>query len=320
MTTTLLSVKVARVVDEAIDIKSFTLVSMDGRPLPAFTPGSHVDVHVGGVVRQYSLCGDPADTGTYLIAVKKESASRGGSDAMHHRVRVGDRLGISLPRNHFALRREASFHLLVGGGIGITPLLAMAKHLAATGGNFMLHYFSRSREHAAFLDVLAGPQFNGKVVCHYGLDASAVAARLGELLAARSHGAHLYYCGPSPFMHQIKAVSAQAWPPECVHMEHFAADPAAPCGPQASFEVTLARSGGTYRVAPDQSIAEVLVAHGIDVATSCEQGVCGTCVTRVLEGVPDHRDLFLTEKERHTGEQMMLCVSRSKSERLVLDL
>jgi vanillate O-demethylase ferredoxin subunit len=321
MTSNTLLVKVERIVDEATDIKSFRLVSADGHPLPAFTPGSHVDVHIGGgLIRQYSLCGATTDTGSYLIAVKKEAVSRGGSDAMHHRIQVGDQLSISAPRNHFGLQPDAAFHLLVGGGIGITPLLGMARHLAASGANFALHYFSRSLEHAAFHNVFSAREFSGKVACHYALDVDAVAAQLTELLAIRPAGAHLYYCGPLPFMRQIEAVSAAAWPADSVHMEHFAADPAQPAGVQDEFEVTLARSGGTYRIAPDQSITEALAAHGIIVATSCEQGVCGTCLTPVLEGTPDHRDLFLTQGEQQACDQMALCVSRSKSARLVLDL
>jgi vanillate O-demethylase ferredoxin subunit len=321
MKSTTIQVQVKQVMHEASDIKSFELGFADGSCLPPAKPGSHIDVHVGdGIVRQYSLCNGPNDTCSYLIAVKKEAASRGGSLGMHERIRVGDTLTISIPRNHFALAPHAARHLLIGAGIGITPLLSMARHLLATGSAFQMHYFSRSVEHAAFHALLSSPQFAGRVVFHLGLDPEAVRATLQGVLAQRARDAHLYLCGPGPFMDQVRAQAAPAWPDDAVHLEYFAADQALLAGPKEGFEVTLARSGGTYAVPESESIVEVLARHGIEVPVSCEQGVCGTCITGVLDGVPDHRDMFLSQAEKHSCKQMALCVSRALSSRLVLDL
>ena len=316
-----LLVHVNKIVDEAIDIKSFELVSADGQLFPSFTPGSHIDVHIAfGLIRAYSLCNGPDNTQSYLIAVKKEAASRGGSHAMHEKIKVGDTLLIGVPRNHFSLIPQAKRHLLLGGGIGITPLLSMARHLLESGGDFELHYFSRSVKHTAFHAVFSGPEFKDKVVFHHALEADAVRACLRELLESRPEGAHLYLCGPKFFMDEVQAAAAAAWPAQAVHLEHFAADPMALAGPQGAFEVRLARSGGTYAIPEGQSIVDVLAQHGIQIEVSCEQGVCGTCMTGVVSGTPDHRDVFLSPEEKAGGDVMLPCVSRCKSPQLVLDL
>ncbi|MDB5951475.1 MAG: oxidoreductase/oxygenase, vanB family [Massilia sp.] len=316
-----IEVQVKRAAHEASDIKLFELGYADGSRLPPFEPGSHIDVHVAdGILRQYSLCNGPDDTCSYLIAVKKEAASRGGSLGMHERIKVGDTLTISVPRNNFALSPHAARHLLIGAGIGITPLLSMGRHLMATGSQFELHYFSRSVGHAAFHALLSSPEFAGKVVFHLGLDPDGVRAALQTLLAQRTPDAHLYLCGPGPFMDQVRAQAAAAWPDDAVHLEYFAADQSLLAAPTEGFEVTLARSGRTYAVPESESIVEVLARHGIEVPVSCEQGVCGTCITNVLEGVPDHRDMFLSESEKKSCKQMALCVSRALTPKLVLDL
>ncbi|MFO1310346.1 MAG: PDR/VanB family oxidoreductase [Burkholderiales bacterium] len=316
-----LTVRVARVHDEAIDVRSFELRAADGGSLPSYAPGSHVDVHVApGIVRQYSLCGDPRESDRYLIAVKREPASRGGSVAMHERVNEGTTLRIGAPRNNFALAAGASHHLLVAGGIGITPILAMARHLLAAGASFQLVYFSRSIAHTAFHGLLSGPGYAGRVTFHYALEPEQVRAYLRKLLWLRAEGAHLYLCGPKPFMDVVETIAAPTWPPDAVHVEHFAADPASLAGPRESFVVKLARHGGEFTIPEGRSIIEVLAEHGVAVETSCEQGVCGTCVTGVLEGEPDHRDIFFTEAEKRANDRMTVCVSRAKSARLVLDL
>jgi len=316
-----LTVTVRAVRDEALDVRSFELVAAEGGALPPFTPGSHIDVEVApGIVRQYSLCNDPRETDRYLIAVKREPASRGGSAGMHERVRAGDRLTIGEPRNNFALAADASHHLLIAGGIGITPLLAMAQHLLATGASFQLVYFSRSIAHTAFRDVLSAPEYRGRVTFHYALEPEQVRAYLRKLLWEHSPGAHLYLCGPRPFMDLVETTAAPTWAPSSVHLEYFAADPAALAGPSEGFIVKLARHGGEFNVPEGRTIIEVLAENGIDVDTSCEQGVCGTCITGVLEGEPDHRDVFLTDEEKRAGDRMTICVSRAKSARLVLDL
>ena len=316
-----LTVQVRNIQDEAIDIKSFELVSADGAPLPAFVAGSHIDVFIGeGLIRQYSLCNGPGPTASYLIAVKNEAASRGGSRAMHERIKIGDVLQISAPRNNFALTSAAKRHVLVGGGIGITPLLSMARHLLAEGADFEINYFSRSIKHTAFHALLSSPEFSGKVAFHYAIEPGAIKAYLRNLLWERPADAHLYLCGPGPFMDQVQDTAAATWPPQAIHLEYFAADPAALAGPQDAFEVTLARSGGTYTIPEGRSIVEVLAKHGIQIDVSCEQGVCGTCLTGVLEGTPDHKDVYLDDAEKKACDKMTPCVSRSLSPKLVLDL
>jgi vanillate O-demethylase ferredoxin subunit len=316
-----LTVRVAAIRDEALDVRSFALVPADARPLPAFSAGSHIDVHVApGLVRQYSLCNDPAETGRYQIAVKREADSRGGSQGMHERVREGALLTISPPRNNFALSPAARHHLLIAGGIGITPLLAMARQLARTGGEFALVYFSRSIAHTAFHDLLSAPEFRSRVSFHYALEPEQVRAYLRKVLWTRPPEGHLYLCGPRPFMDLVEATAAPTWPPSAVHLEYFSADPASLAGPREGFLVKLARHGGEFEIAEGRTIIEVLAEHGVTVETSCEQGVCGTCLTGVLEGEPDHRDVFLTDAEKSANDRMTVCVSRAKTARLVLDL
>lgn len=316
-----LAVTVKRIKDEAAEIRSFELVSADGGMLPPFTPGSHIDVHLAdNLVRQYSLCNRPDERQSYLIAVKSEPASRGGSQAMHERVREGDTLDISKPRNNFPLVAGARHHLLVAGGIGVTPLLSMAKQLLAENASFSLQYFTRSIPHTAFHELLSRREFGSRVAFHYALEPDQVRAYLRRLLWTHAEGGHLYLCGPRPFMDLVEATAAPTWPPQCVHLEYFTADPASLAGARASFIVKLARSGGEYEIPPDKSIVQVLAEHGVTVETSCEQGVCGTCLTGLLEGQADHRDVFLTDEEKQVGDKVMPCVSRASSPYLLLDL
>jgi vanillate O-demethylase ferredoxin subunit len=316
-----IEVRVTRKADEAEGICSFELRAVDGRPLPAFCAGSHVDVHVpGGLVRQYSLCNDPAESHRYLIAVLKDPASRGGSAAMHERVQAGDTLAISAPKNHFALAHDAAEHLLLAGGIGITPLLCMAERLAVTGAAFTLHYATRSRARTAFADRIAASPFAARVRHHFDDGDAAQRLDLPRVLGAPRPGCHLYVCGPQGFMDAVLSTArAAGWPEAQLHWEFFGAAPVDTAG-DGSFEVQLASSGRVIVVARDQSVTQALEAAGVIVPTSCEQGVCGTCVTRVLAGVPDHRDLFLTPDEQAAGDQFTPCCSRAKSPRLVLDL
>ena len=315
-----LAVRVANIRDEALDIKSFELVSAQGDTLPAYSAGSHIAVHLNqGLTRQYSLCGALGASDRYLIAVKREPNSRGGSAAMHA-LKVGDILTIGTPRNNFPLHAAAPHHLLVAGGIGITPLLGMARELNATGASFDLQYFTRSIEHAPFHELLSQPQFRGKVKFHYALDPERVRAYLRKLLWHRPDQAHLYLCGPKPFMDLVEATAAPTWQPEAVHLEYFSADPASLSEQGEAFEIVIASTGAHYVVPPGKSIAQVLAENGTQVPTSCEQGVCGTCLTGVLDGEPDHRDVFLTDAEKRSGDRMMLCVSRARSPRITLDL
>jgi vanillate O-demethylase ferredoxin subunit len=318
-----LSVRVARKTQEATDICSLELVSTDGSALPGFSAGSHVDVHLpGGVVRQYSLCNDPAETHRYLIAVLRDPGSRGGSVAVHDAVKEGDELKISEPKNHFALAHEAQRSLLLAGGIGVTPILCMAERLAVTGADFEMHYATRSRDRMAFIERIQGSAFAGKVQFHFDDGAPEQRLDLQALLAQPQAGTHLYVCGPKGFMDAVLGTArAAGWGEAQLHWEFFSAgaDTAPRTGDEA-FEVQLASSGRVVVVPPDKTVVQALAEAGVEVLVSCEQGVCGTCLTRVLQGTPDHRDVYLTPEEQEANDQFTPCCSRAKSARLVLDL
>ena len=314
-------VRVGSVRAECLDVRMFELESVDGSPLPPFSAGSHIDVHMHeGLVRQYSLCNGPEETNRYRIAVKREAVSRGGSVHMHERVNEGDVLSVSVPRNNFRLHEGDGTVLLLAGGIGITPLLSMALHLNSEGRKYRLHYFARSVQHTAFHRRLSEEDFRGRVDFHYALEPHAVRGYLRRVLWHRDPDAELYLCGPRAFMDLVEEVAAATWPPQNIHLEYFSADPGALAGPRTTFRVRLARSGGEFAIPEDKSIVQVLSDHGHSVDTSCEQGVCGTCLTGVLDGIPDHRDVFLTDDERRDNDKMCVCVSRSLSDVLVLDL
>jgi vanillate O-demethylase ferredoxin subunit len=313
--------RVLAIRDETEEIKSFRFARVDGKPLKPFGPGAHISVQIpDGLTRQYSLINGPGERDAYHIAVKREPESRGGSRALHDRVTTGETLMIAGPRNHFPLERSAKHHVLLAAGIGITPLYSMAKHLVAEKASFELHYFTRSVKHTAFHEELSTPDFAGKVDFHYALDPESLRTYLHKLLRERRAGAHLYMCGPRPFMALVEEIAGAAWPPEAIHMEYFSADPLASSGPRTPFRVELARSRKAFDVPAEKSILEVLAQQGVNVVSSCAQGVCGTCITGLLGGDPDHRDAFLSEAERVACDKIMLCVSRAKSERLVLDL
>jgi len=316
-----IAVRVESIVSETEDVRLFKLVAAGHERLPKFTPGAHIDVHLGeGIVRQYSLCNGPSDTDHYLIGVKREAQSRGGSAALHERVREGDLLQVGAPRNNFELRETAAHYVLISGGIGITPILSMARHLLASGASFELHYFARSIQQTAFHAELSKPDYLGHVDLHYALEADAVRAKLRRILWERKPNAHLYLCGPRPFMDTVQEVATATWPPDAVHLEYFKADASALAAPTGSFTVRLARTGGDYLVAAEQSVVQALAQYGIYLDVSCEQGVCGTCLTGVLEGQPDHRDCFLTDDEKRSGDKLLPCVSRACTDFLVLDL
>lgn len=298
----------------ARDVLGFELVPADGRPLPVFEAGAHIDVHVpSGLVRQYSLYSDPA-SGQYAIAVKNEPAGRGGSNNMHTAVEVGSTLGISGPRNHFPLDAGAVHTVLVAGGIGITPVRAMLHTLEAQGRSWELHYCARSEMHAAFFDELR-ERFPAKV---HGYFSETPLLKVQELTSQLDSDAHLYCCGPAGLMQAVQdsAAPAQA---DRVHFEWFAA-PQGEHADNQTFEVELACSERVLQVPPERSILQVLREHGMDAPSSCEEGVCGSCETRVLQGQIDHRDLLLSPEERQSNRTMMICVSRAKCARLVLDL
>jgi len=303
----------------ADDIFSFHLVRADGASLPEFSAGAHIDVQLpNGLVRQYSIHSSPEDTLQYEIAVLLDPSSRGGSRAMHELLHEGTRVVISEPRNLFPLTPDAKRSLLFAGGIGVTPILCMAQRLNKLGSSFEMHYCSRSRSRAAFVDRIQASDCAEAVTRYYDDEGEKLNSKsvLGRYVA----GDHLYVCGPTGFLEFVLSEArALGWPEESLHREYFAAPIQKPS--QANtFEIRLASSGQSFVIPAESTVAEVLLEAGIDIPLSCEQGVCGTCLTRVLEGEPDHRDMFLTKEERVKNNQFTPCCSRSKSPVLVLDL
>ncbi|WP_050460938.1 PDR/VanB family oxidoreductase [Herbaspirillum autotrophicum] len=320
MSDTLLKVRVARKAVEALDIVSLELVATEGAGLPPFSAGSHVDLHLpNGISRQYSLCNDPTESHRYLLSILRDPASRGGSQAVHELVREGDELQISTPKNHFALVPEAEHSLLLAGGIGVTPILCMAERLAKTSASFEMHYCSRAPERTAFRARIGASPFADRVHFHFDSEGPQQRLALDVLLAQAAPGTHLYVCGPKGFMDAVLASArAKGWPEDRLHYEFFAG--AAPVTDGQAFEVRLASSGRTVAVPAGQSVVAALAQAGVHIPVSCEQGVCGTCLTRVLDGQPDHQDMYLTPDEQERNDQFLPCCSRSKSALLVLDL
>jgi vanillate monooxygenase ferredoxin subunit len=317
---TQLTVQVVRKQLEAEGIASFELARPDGAALPAFSAGSHVDVVLpNGLTRQYSLCNDANENHRYRIAVLRDPATRGGSAAMHDLVKEGDTIAISEPRNHFPLV-HAQRTLLLAGGIGVTPLLCMAQRLAALGADFEMHYCTRSPARTAFREEIAQSPFAARVQFHHDDGDAAQKLDAKTLLAQPEPGTHLYVCGPTGFIsHVVDTAKAAGWPAEQIHVEHFGAAPQDTSG-DGPFEVKLASSGKSVTVAAGQTVVQALAGIGVEVLTSCEQGVCGTCITRVLEGQCDHRDMYFTDEERAKNDQFTPCCSRAKTSVLVLDL
>ena len=317
---TQLILKVLRKFGETENISSFELAAVDGSPLPVFSAGSHIDVHLpNGMTRQYSICNDDAEQHRYRIAVLRDPETRGGSRAMHDDVHVGDLIPISAPRNHFPLI-QARRTLLVAGGIGVTPLLCMAYRLARAGADFHLHYCTRTVERTAFRHEIAASAFAGKVSFHHSDGPSDQKLDANALLARPMPGTHLYVCGPAGFIdHVTGAANACGWAADHIHQEHFGA-PVQDTSTDGDFQVRIASSGKTYRVPAGKTVVNVLHQHGIDILVSCEQGVCGTCITRVLQGECEHRDMYFTDDEKAANDQFTPCVSRARSEVLVLDI
>ncbi|TXS51838.1 PDR/VanB family oxidoreductase [Streptomyces sp. t39] len=302
---------VRRMTWEAEGVLSVEFAHPEGKPLPAWTPGAHLDVHVGGQIRQYSLCGDPQDPDVYRVGVLNEPSSRGGSRYVHTTLRPGQLVTVSAPRNHFALE-DAAGYVLVAGGIGITPLLAMAREAARRGVAWRLVYGGRSRASMAFTGELAA--LGGEIALvpqdelgHIDLDAA---------LADLPDGTLVYSCGPEPLLAAVE----ERCPAGALRLERFAAPVVERTGDDAAFEVECRTSGVTFAVGPDTSILEAAESAGLSVNSSCRDGICGSCETRVLDGTPDHRDFLLSEAEHAAGASMMICVSRCASGRLVLDL
>jgi vanillate O-demethylase ferredoxin subunit len=318
-----MKVRLIRKTEVARDILSFELADPAGAALPAFAAGAHIDVTpADGLVRQYSLCNDPRETHRYVLGVLRESTSRGGSTAMHA-LSEGALLDISEPRNHFPLVQDAAHSILLAGGIGVTPILCMAERLAHQGASFEMHYCTREPERAAFRERFDAPHLKPHSQLYFDTAPATERIDLARVLKALADHTHVYVCGPAGFIDFVLDTTRRlGWRSENVHREYFGA-PAANAAvhdTDGPFQVKLASSGRIVEVAATQTIVVALEAAGVTIATSCEQGVCGTCLTRVLEGEPDHRDVYLTDEERAANDQFLPCCSRSKSPLLTLDL
>ncbi|MEU3349579.1 PDR/VanB family oxidoreductase [Streptomyces sp. NPDC006700] len=312
-----LRLRVSALVWEAEGVVSVRLRRSDGGELPPWEPGAHVDLHLpGDLTRQYSLNGSPEDRSLWQVSVLREPASRGGSLAVHETLRPGQEVEVTGPRNRFRLV-DAPEYLFVAGGIGITPLLPMLDRATAAGARWTLLYGGRTRAGMAFLPRLAsyGERVLVRPQDEYGL------LDLEPFLGTPGEGTAIYCCGPEPLLTAVERLCAPL-PPGTLHTERFAAAPreAAATDADGEFEVVLQRTGRSVTVPAGTTILQALEEQGIDAANSCREGICGTCETKVVEGVPDHRDSLLSPEERAANDTMMICVGRARCPRLVLDL
>ena len=314
-----IDVRVAHRYRVAEDIICLELTPLSSPALPAFQPGAHIDIHLAsGAIRPYSLCGDPKSTDRYRLAILLDAAGRGGSREVHESLLEGSTLKIGMPRNAFPLVEGAAHSVLIAGGIGVTPLLAMAMSLRDSGLSFEFHYVTRSKSRAAFVNELIDccglPRFR-----LYSRDAQGgIGFSASSVIPPPEDGTHLYVCGPQRLIASVVATAKEkGWNDAHIHLEVFA-----PSTPRtgAAFRVVANRSNKSIDIGPEQTIADALLDAGIDVPLSCEAGICGTCITSVLEGIPEHRDSFLTDEEREQNQKMAVCCSRSRSSTLVLDI
>lgn len=321
MTDDLLQVRVAAKELLAPDIAGFTLVRADGGALPPFTPGAHIDVHTPrGCVRQYSLYEPDTANHYYRIGVLREAQSRGGSVSLFDETLVGQTFAIGQPRNHFPLQSDAAHSVLFAGGVGITPVICMARALAAEGRSFELHYCGASIRRMAFVEALRSAPFADKVRFYADDEGGRELLDLRSTIGEASPNRHLYVCGPPGFMEHILAGARRfGWLERQLHREYFS--PAqAPEGEDLGFEIQVKGDPRIIRVPPNVTAAEALIAAGFDIPTSCSQGVCGTCITKILEGVPEHRDSYFTDAERAQNDCFTPCCSRAKGGRLVIEI
>jgi ferredoxin-NADP reductase len=294
----------------------FEFRPVSGAAVATFESGAHIDLHLPtGLIRQYSLLNSQDETHRYVVAVKRDPNSRGGSSYLHEKLTVGTVLKVGAPRNNFRLTEGVPHTVLVAGGIGITPIWSMLQRLENTGANWELHYATRKRGEAAFAAELA--QFGPRVHLHVDDECGGRVMDLGAIVSTLPQSAHLYCCGPTPMLASFEAAT-RSRPESHVHIERFTASP--PVAGARAYVVELARSGKSVRVAEGQTILEALRASGYDAPSSCEQGICGACETRVVSGTPDHRDMILSPQERAANRTMMICCSGCQGDVLVLDL
>lgn len=304
--------------DQGAGVAVMEIARKDGEKMPAFEAGAHIDVHIDDeLVRQYSLSNAPGHPAKYRIGVLNDPATRGGSIKIWSEFKAGREIKISEPRNHFPLDLNAQRTILAGGGIGITPMLAMAYKLRELNKEFELHYCTRTKHAGAFSQELE-QEFPGKVFFHYDDGQPEQLFSPAVNLVPVESNTHVYVCGPTGFMDWvIESAKSLGFPSNQVHFEYFSAEVDTS---GSSFEVYCAQSDMTVQVGEEDTIARALKAAGIAVDVSCEEGVCGTCITDVLEGEPDHRDHFLTDEEKEDNDQMALCCSRAKSAKLTIDI
>jgi len=316
-----LEVRLTAITFEAEGINGYVLEPVTDIELPAFTAGAHIDVHLpGGLVRSYSLVNNPEQRNRYVLGVARDPASRGGSVYMHDSLRVGSKVKIGVPRNNFPLNESAPRSVLIAGGIGITPMYCMLQRLQTIGRAWTLCYSARSRAHAAFLseiEALARVNPNAKLHLHFNDEAQGAHPDIAAMVASAEADAHLYCCGPAPMLDAFTKAAASR-PSDTVHVEYFSAREEA--ATDGGFTVKLARSGKTIPVCSGKTILDALLDAGVDTQYGCMQGVCGSCETRVLAGIPDHRDGLLDEAARNSNATIMICCSGSKTPELTLDL
>lgn len=321
MTEPVFPVRVVSTHYEATDILSFVLANVDGTSLPPFEPGSHVDVHLANdMMRSYSLSND-GRTGRYRLTVARDANSKGGSIFFHENVRAGDIIEISHPRNNFQLFEGARQSVLIAGGIGVTPFLPMCSRLNALSLPWRLHYCVRTRDRAGLLaefQELADAGV-GEVLPNFDEEPGGTMLDLRTVLSELGQDDHIYCCGPLGMLNAFRSTAEDlSIPAERFHFEYFSSDAESATG--GGYDLILAKRQRTIRVEEGQTPLKALLAADIEVPYSCEDGICGACETHVLDGIPDHRDMILTEKERAEGRTMMICCSGSKSPSLTLDL
>ena len=317
----MLELIVSRLTSEAEGVRGIELRRPCGGALPAFTAGAHIDVHLpGNIVRQYSLCNDPAETHRYCLGVGLAPSSRGGSQYVHAGLREGDPVTVSVPRSLFGIDAAATAHVFIAGGIGITPVLSMIRWCEANGRPWKLLYCMRSRQRAAYLDVLS--RYGERVQLHVDDESRGELADLSAFLGALADGSHVYCCGPSPLMDAVAATAEAAGVPRAAtHFERFSAEPRqASAGAEQAFTVILHRHGGRFIVPAGSTILETLEQNGVPLPFACREGLCRSCEVPLLSGMADHRDHVLGDAEREANTAIMICVSRALTPELELDI
>ncbi|RIV78230.1 oxidoreductase [Pelagerythrobacter aerophilus] len=310
-----MKVRIKKIEWEADGINSYFLTSLDGQDMPAFEPGAHVDVELKpGLTRSYSLVNDPKQRSYYEIAVHHAIDSRGGSRHIHEVWRVGEVVEISVPKNNFPMNEDAPHTVLIAGGIGITPMLPMIARLEELGRSWELHYVAATPERAAYVGRLAA--YPAAKIVFDGIEGGAK-LDLAALSESTREDAHLYCCGPGGMLDAFVALT-KGRPADHIHIEYFSAE--TELATEGGYSLELTRSGKTIQVAEGETMLDALLSAGVDIGFACSEGVCGTCQVKVLDGVPDHRDHFLTDAEKAANSSVMVCCSGSNSAKLVLDL